>query len=336
MRSWPEWRVRVRPEVTKCQRLSQLNHPMIGQFLNQKERKVLVIYLLHFPFEYNAVRHTKWRESIKKGKDSSGVTCNFCFHVDYICTYICVCINNREDQLTRTTDCTNPPCGISQQHIPCFHIICSHWFIWRWNFLKKKKHTGLGALLAYWVNWDMEWLREQKAYCRRNFETPRKEFILRKKSDSMTWAQGEVGVLENCGFENSVVVSLNLPQSGNAYSRCISQGVKVCAEPKRDVVQKYYIWSNCAVGCIWRMESASALLISSFDLFVRVAWGLQSRSSRYRIEASSRLRSDVTGASGSDLSPGLSHGSKLSFVQQSFESRNRPKWALGLWPKYKV
>lgn len=40
---------------------------------------------------------------------------------------------------------------------------------------------------------DMGWLREQKANFRRNFAIPRKEFLQRGKSGSMTWGKRGTG-----------------------------------------------------------------------------------------------------------------------------------------------
>lgn len=45
---------------------------------------------------------------------------------------------------------------------------------------------------------------------------------------------GGLGAGGNCEFGSGVVVSLNLPQSSNPHGRCITWGLKVCVEPKRD------------------------------------------------------------------------------------------------------
>lgn len=154
----------------------------------------------------------------------------------------------------------------------------------------------------------------------------------------MTWAQGKVGIWGDCWFEKSMVVSLTLPQSGNAYGQFISPGVWFCVGPERDVVQKYCVWSNFAVGSIWTMEPASALSVSSLEMLVRVVSGLWSRWSRYRTEASSRLRGGEARASSSDLSPGLSHGSNTSteFCAAIFQEQEQAKMGQYIWPTYKV
>lgn len=127
---------------------------------------------------------------------------------------------------------------------------------------------------------------------------PKEEVWISNLGSMGSWATGR-----NSEFGKNMAIPLNLPPPRNPYDRCISQDVKVCVEPERDVSQKYDVSSTFTVGFTWSMKLASAPSISRLKMG-RVVWVAWSKSPSYRTEANNRVRSGVARTLSSDLHPG--------------------------------